>query len=86
MFADPALNLSRPIVQAIEDAVLLGNIREIDGVLELVKDDEDFSDTLRYGLEALRNFRLYYGKGGELEPKNDADKNKVLRLESIWGR
>jgi hypothetical protein len=86
MFDKPVPKISSPLVHAIEDAVLLGNIKEIDGVLELIKEEEDFPEDLRYALESLRYFRLYYGKGGELAPTGSIEKNKMLRMEAIWGR
>ena len=82
----PTPKISPPIIHAIEDAVLFGNIREIDGVLDLVHEDESFPQDLRYGLEALLYFRLYYGKGGSLEPQNEEEKRKMLQIESFWGR
>jgi len=78
--------ISPPIIHAIEDAVLFGNIREVDGVLDLVEEDDDFPQDLRYGLEALLYFRLHYGKGGSLEPHDETEKRKVLQMESFWGR
>ena len=86
MFYDDVSTLSAPLVQAIEDAILLGNVKEIDGVLDLVRDDESFPQDLRYGLEALRYYRLYYGKGGDLEPKTSEDKSRMLQMEAYWGR
>ena len=86
MFDTPTPKISPPIIHAIEDAVLFGNIREIDGILDLVHEDEAFPQDLRYGLEALLYFRLYYGKGGALEPQGEADKRKMLQLEASWGR
>jgi len=78
--------ISAPIVQAIEDAILLGNIQELDGVLDLVREDENFPEHLRNGLEALLYFRLHYGKGGDLELANDGHRQKLIQIESAWGR
>jgi|ERR1700722_16458813 len=70
---------------AIQDAILLGSPDDIDDALSLMGGDSRFSDTLRYGLEALRYFRAYYGKGGELEPKDPLQKKKTVIMESAWG-
>lgn len=86
MFSARASKISAPIIQAIEDAVLLGNIKEIDGVLELVEEDESFPHEIRYGLEALRYFRAYYGKGGTLEAQDDTEKQAAIQMESFWSR
>jgi hypothetical protein len=72
-------------VQAIEDAILLGHVKEIDQALDLIKDNRRFSGDVRYGLEALRYFRAYYGKGGELEPTDPLQKQKAIVLETTWG-
>ena len=86
MFGVKEVKVSAPLIQAIEDAVLFGNIKELDGVLDLAHEDETFPQELRYGLEALKFFRMHYGKGGDLEPMTDAEKDMVLKLESSWGR
>jgi hypothetical protein len=86
MYNDGAYKISSSIVQAIEDAILLGHIREIDGVLELVKEDAKFPEELRYGLEALLYFRLHYGKGSDYAPQNEIDKQNMIRMEASWGR
>jgi hypothetical protein len=86
MFSSREAKISTPIVQAIEDAVLFGNIKEIDGVLDIVREDEGFPDGLRYGLEALMYFRIHYGKGGDLEPATDNDRQKVAVMETSWCR
>lgn len=86
MFSKKEPKISSPIIHAIHDAVLLGNIKEIDGVLDLVKEDEDFPQDLRYALEAMLYFRFYYGKGCELEPLIDEEKIRVFQLEAVWGR
>ncbi|MDE1900329.1 MAG: hypothetical protein KGI37_01645 [Alphaproteobacteria bacterium] len=86
MFGSPAPSIASSLVHAIEDAVLLGNIGEIDGILDMVADDDRFPETLRYGLESLMYFRIYYGKGGALEPADDAGKQKTAQMESFWGR
>lgn len=74
-----ALNL------AIEDAVLFGNTQELDDILDLIEGDENFSDRLRHGLEALRYFRSYYGRNGEMAPDHPLKKQKIALMESAWG-
>ncbi|MDR3425123.1 MAG: hypothetical protein P4M13_08680 [Alphaproteobacteria bacterium] len=86
MFTDDISQLSPPLVQAIEDAILLGGAKEVGEVLELVREDEDFPDELRYGLEALHYFRLHYGKGGVLAPVGENERREMLKAESYWGR
>ena len=86
MFTATAPKISSPVIQAIEDAVLLGNIKEIDGVLDLIEDDESFPDDIRYGLEALRYFRAFYGKGGGLEQKDETSRQSAAQMESFWSR
>ena len=75
-----------PLIQAVEDAVLFGHTKEIDFILELVKDDERFPENIRNALEALLYFRAHYGKGGPMEPTTDADRQKTAQMESSWGR
>jgi hypothetical protein len=75
----PSLNL------AIEDAVLFGNTEELDEILELVEDDVEFPENLRHGIEALRYFRSFYGKNGELAPSIAIKKQKIALMESAWG-
>jgi hypothetical protein len=70
---------------AIEDAVLFGNTKELDDILDLIEGDEDFPDALRHGLEALRYFRGHYGKDGELAPSHPLKKQKIALMESAWG-
>lgn len=72
------------LVLAVEDAVLFGNTEELDEILELIEDDEDFPDHLRHGLEALRYFRSHY-KDGELAPTHPLKKQKIALMESAWG-
>ena len=86
MFDQVSARISTPVVQAIYDAILLGHVREIDAVLDLVREDDDFPQTLFYGLEALRYYRQFYGRGGELEPRDSEVKNRMLQLETLWGR
>ncbi len=86
LFGSASYKMPSGIVQAIEDAVLLGNVRELVGVMELVKDEEDFPKELRYGIESLLYFRMYYGKNGEVPPVNDADRQKRIQMEISWGR
>lgn len=73
------------LVLAVEDAVLFGNTEELDEILELIEDDEDFPDHLRHGLEALRYFRSFYGKDGELAASHPLKKQKIALMESAWG-
>jgi hypothetical protein len=83
-YAQP--KIPSPLIHAIEDAVMFGNVKEIDGILEMVHENETFPRELRYGLEALMYYRLTYGKGGDLEPIDKDDREKVLMMESHWGR
>ena len=85
MFNYPA-KVSSPLVQAIEDAVLFGNVQEIDGILELVREDINFPDNLRYALESLMYFRMHYGKGGIMEPTEQSERQMTAQLETWWGR
>jgi len=73
------------LTHSIEDAIFFGHVDELDAVLEKVADDDDFPDELRYGLEALRHFRAYYGKDGALEPQGWLQKQKIAVMESAWG-
>jgi hypothetical protein len=86
MFEHPSAKISTPMIQAIEDAVLLGHIRELSGVLDLISDEAEFPENLHYAIEALLYFRIYYGKGGMLEPANDGARQSVIQMESLWGR
>jgi len=82
----PGANIIRPsLAQAIEDAILLGNIGEIDVVLDLIEDEDEFPQPLRSGLEALRHFRANYGSHGAFPPKSDMDKKKMTLMETAWG-
>jgi len=74
------------LVQAIEDAVLFGNVQEIDGILEMVREDVNFPDNLRYALESLMYFRMHYGKGGDMEPAEESERQKNAQVEVWWGR
>ena len=85
MFASSP-SIAVPVIHAIEDAVLFGNIKEIDGILDMVKDDLTFPDNIRYALEALMFWRIYYGKGCVLEPSDEPGRQKLAYLESSWGR
>jgi len=78
--------VSPALAQTIEDAVLLGGAKEIGDILELIKNDLLFPSHLRYGLESLYYFRAFYGKGGELEPRDGEDKKQQIHLEALWGR
>lgn len=86
MFAEYASDMSTPLVQAIEDAILLGGSDEISEVLDAIGDDESLPADVKYGLEALHYFRKHYGKGGDLEPTAEAEKRTALCLDSLWGR
>ena len=71
--------------EAAKDAILLGHVKELDDALSLMNGDGRISENLRYGIEALRYFRAYYGAGGELEPKEDMQKRKAIMMEQAWG-
>jgi hypothetical protein len=73
------------LAPAIEDAILLGHVAEIDAVLNIVEIDPNFPDELRYGLQALRYFRAHYGKDGVSEPTEKLQKQKAALLEASWG-
>lgn len=77
--------LPSSLIQSIQDAVLLGHVKEIDAVLTVIAYDEDFPKDLRYGLEALRHFRAHYGKNGPLQPREKIQQQKVAVMESAWG-
>lgn len=83
--SEPNRVISSPMAQAIEDAVLFGHIKEIDDILDVIEDDENFPDDLRYGLESLRYFREYYGQTGSAHPTQWLQRQKVAVLESSWG-
>jgi hypothetical protein len=70
--------------QDIEDAILLGNVTELDSILTRIGDDEDFPKELRAGLEALRHFRAHYGKNGVRPPQNETEKKKTTLMETAW--
>jgi len=71
--------------RSIEDAVLLGDVEELDQALAFAERDTDFPEELRYGLEALRYFRDYYGPGKILEPKESIQKQMATVMEIAWG-
>ena len=77
--------LSPEFAQKIEDAILFGNVREIDDVLNISAIDDDFPKELRYGLEALRHFRAHYGPGCAMEPREPLQKQKATIMEIAWG-
>ena len=85
MMREPSRVISTPMVQAIEDAILFGHIKEIDAILDVIEDDDNFPDDLRYGLESLRYFREYYGSDGSVQPAQWLQRQKVSVLESSWG-
>lgn len=72
------------LVQEIEDAILLGNVAELDAILAQI-DEDDASPELRSGLEALRHFRFHYGKNGMAPPKDEIEKKKAALMEAAWG-
>ncbi|MDR3450162.1 MAG: hypothetical protein P4M15_10530 [Alphaproteobacteria bacterium] len=78
--------IAAPIIHAIEDAVLFGNIKEIAGILDMVREDSTFPENLRNALESLMYFRIAYGKGGAQEPVTEEDRQAKLRMESSWGK
>jgi hypothetical protein len=78
--------LSQPILSAIQDAVLFGNIKELSGVLDLAEFEPDFPSDLRHSLEALLYFRMNYGKGGELEPAGSLTRSLAALMENDWGK
>ena len=78
--------VSAPLIQAIEDAVLFGNVKEIESLLDLIDEEKSFPDDIRYGLESMLHFRVTYGRGGILEPADDVGKQKAQQIESGWGR
>ncbi len=86
MYTTNIPKVSSTVAQAIEESILLGGAQEIANILELVKDDECFPETLRYGLEALYYFRRTYGNGGDMAPTKTKDKKRILDMEAIWGR
>ncbi len=78
-------HISPSMAQSIEDAILFGNIKEIDGVLDLISEDPSFPKDIRYCLEALRYFRAHYGRGGVNEPTDEVEKQKIFLTETAWG-
>ena len=86
LYADDFAMLSAPLVQAIEDAILLGSLAQMEEVLNSIGADPEFPENLRYGLEALLYFRMYYGKGGALEPNEEDARRATLYLEAYWGK
>lgn len=83
---NPNQGLINPeLAEAIEDAILLGHVEEIDAVLNVIEIDPNFPDELRHGLQALRYFRAHYGKDGTAEPTERLQKQKAALLEASWG-
>jgi hypothetical protein len=78
-------NISAPLSQAIEDAILFGHIKELDAILDQIEDDKDFPTEILYGLQALRHFRANYGTEGAMEPEEGIQKQKAVLMESAWG-
>ena len=75
-----------PTPQTIADAILFGAVAEIDALLDGMAGEEDrYADELRYGLEALRHFRSWYGPQGELKPATHLQRQKIAVLEAAWG-
>lgn len=85
MSAVDAYTIRPSLGLAIQDAILLGHVKEIDSILARIAGDGNFPDDLRYGLEALRHFRAYYGAGGELHPQDNMQQKKIMLMESAWG-
>ncbi|MER2520269.1 MAG: hypothetical protein ABTQ34_06235 [Bdellovibrionales bacterium] len=91
--------VSGRLARAIEDAILLGHIKEIDAILERVDGDDSFPEDLRYGLEALRHFREHYTKPDEYARQTgtqtasnkqetssvDMTARQIRLIESAWG-
>ncbi len=77
--------ISPALTQSIEDAILFGSLKDLDAVLETIEDHEDFPETLRYDLQALRHFRAHYGKDGIIEPQDALQKQKAVVMETAWG-
>jgi hypothetical protein len=86
MFEDKRQMVHHSIAQAIQDAILFGNVKEIHGILDMVEGDEDFPEDLRHKIEALMYFREHYGRGGDLESKNPLIQQRIQQMESAWGR
>lgn len=80
----PSPGLAPEMVQKIEDAILLGHVRELDDVLSDLADDEAIAPDFRRDLEALRHFRAHYGDGGEIEITHPLQKQKAIVLERSW--
>ncbi len=78
--------ISSQMAQTIRDAILLGGADEIDDILDRLKDEQGFPDSLRSSLEAMLYFRRYYGHGGELEPVDPEEKRRMTEMEILWGR
>lgn len=89
--------VSGRLARSIEDAILFGDIREIDAILERVDGDESFPEDLRYGLEALRHFRAHYAdrkaqpqisspSGGDAKEAASIDltARQIRLIESSW--
>lgn len=76
--------LSPSMISSIQDAVLFGNIKELNGVLDLAEFEPDFPKELLHGIEALLYFRMNYGKGGDLEPAGPLTRSTASLLENDW--
>ena len=83
--AEAEPRLSPVLAKTIEDAILLGGVRELDEALHFADMDVDFSKDLRCGLEALRHFRAYYGTGQALEPQDPLQRQKAAVMDIAWG-
>jgi hypothetical protein len=73
------------LVEAIRDAILFGNVREVEAVLNLASLDPDFPQVLYHSMEALKYFREFYGKDGLLEPRSAEQMQKKMLMENAWG-
>lgn len=73
------------LVQQIQDAVLIGSVKDLDAALQVASADPDFPNELRYGLETLLHFRAHYGAGGFMEPVEPMQKKQAVLLEQMWG-
>lgn len=76
--------VSADTAQTIEDAVLFGHVKELDEVLDLIKDDDGVSEELRYGIEALRYFRDHYGRDGTMKPTSKLQMQQITVMETAW--
>ena len=84
--ACPPVPAATPTAQAIEDAILFGGLAKLDALLTDMQGlDDQGAAELRYGLEALRHFRSWYGADGVLRPTTHRQRQKIAVLEAAWG-